>query len=255
MTFISIFVFTMEIACFTASFAASLPTRSKGAIADALALKKGGVDGILVENFWDMPYKKVPDDPETIAAMAVAVREVVKSTGLPVGVNMLRNGGVQALCVAHTTGARFIRVNVPTEVFVTDQGIIEGIAAELLRKRKYLGSDVKILADVHVKHAKPLYERPITSSAKDLVERGLADAVIVSGARTGEPPILEDLKAVKEAIEVPVFVGSGLNMENVESYLSIADGAIVGTYFKRDGRIREPVDVGRVAVFIRTVPR
>lgn len=225
------------------------------AMADALALKEGGVDGILVENFWDLPYKKVPDDPETVAAMAVVVKEIVKMSGLPVGINMLRNGGVQALCIAHVTGAKFIRVNVLTEAFVTDQGIIEGIAAELLRKRSYLNSDVKILADVHVKYAKPLYERPTTLSAKELVERGLADAVVVSGTRTGEPPNLKTLKAIKEAVNVPVIVGSGLNLGNVERYLSVADGAIVGTYFKRNGKIGEPVEIDRVISFMKKVPR
>ena len=220
-----------------------------------MALKGGGIDGILVENFWDLPYRKVPDDPETVAAMALAVKEIVKTMGLPVGVNMLRNGGVQALCIVHVTGARFIRVNMLTEAFVTDQGIVEGIAAELLRKKRHLNSDVRILADVHVKYAKPLYERPITLSAKELIERGSADAIIVSGARTGEPPNLETLKAVKGAVDVPVFVGSGLNLENVESYLSVADGAIVGTYFKRYGKIEEPIDTGRVASFMKRVPR
>jgi len=219
---------------------ASLNDIIENAVRDARALEEGGVDGIMVENFYDAPYPKDVADPATVASMALITREVVKSVSVPVGVNILRNCGLQALAVAHVCGASFIRVNALSETVVSDQGILEPIAYELMRYRRYLGARVAVFADVHVKHAAPLAWRPPELVAKETVERGGADAVIVSGARTGAPPDVKEVEAVKKAVKVPVIIGSGTTPENARELLSVADGAIVGTYFKEEG--------GRVSV-------
>jgi membrane complex biogenesis BtpA family protein len=138
-------------------------------------------------------------------------------------------------------------VNVHTGAVLTDQGIIEGRADETLRYRSALGAPVEIWADVLVKHAVPLAPSSLPAVARDTVERGLADALIVTGPATGRPPVPEDVATVREAVPgVPVFIGSGITADNVRTFLERADGAIVGTWVKRDGRVENPVDEERV---------
>src|SRR6266516_2368807 len=161
----------------------------------------------IVEHVGDVPLLKEDVPPVTVAAMARIVSAVRERTRLKVGVNMLRNACEAALAVAHVAGAQFIRCNVVIGAYVTDQGIIEGCAAPLARLRRSLGSDVLVLGDVHVKHAHPLFDVPIENAARDLAERGGADAVVVSGPRSPDPPAPERIAAVKGAVEVPVLIG------------------------------------------------
>lgn len=216
------------------------------ALDDAHALAEGGADGVIVENFGDVPFHKYVE-AHTVAAMAIIVTEVVHAVNVPVGVNVLRNDAKAAMAMAAMAGAKFIRVNVHTGAMVTDQGIIEGRADETLRYRQMLGVDVKIFADVFVKHSAPLGAPTLEQAAKDTATRGLADALIISGAGTGEATPLDDVRRVKAAVpDVPVFVGSGVNADNIREILSIADGVIVGTSLKVDGKAENPVDVERV---------
>lgn len=216
------------------------------ALEDAHALAEGGADGVIVENFGDAPFHKYVQ-PHTVAAMAMVVKEVRHALSVPVGVNVLRNDAKAAMAIAATAGAKFIRVNVHSGAMVTDQGILEGRADETLRYRKMLGADVKIFADVFVKHAAPLGMQTLEQAAQDTATRGLADALIISGAGTGEVTDLDDVRRVKAAVpHVPIFVGSGVNADNIREILSIADGVIVGTSLKVDGKVENPVDVERV---------
>ncbi|RLG87202.1 MAG: hypothetical protein DRO18_03490 [Thermoprotei archaeon] len=221
------------------------------ALREAKALIEGGIDAILVENFNDVPYEPKPSDPIVVSVMTLIVNEIRK-LGVPVGVNVLRNGCIEALAIAHTAKASFIRCNVFVETIVTDQGIIEPIAPKLMRYKRLLGAGVKVFADIHVKHGKPLVNRPIEEVALEAFDRGLADAVIVTGERTGIPPKMNVLRSVKSAVgDRPVIVGSGVNAENIGEILSIADGVIVGTYLKKNGIVTNPVDVERVKKIMR----
>jgi hypothetical protein len=227
---------------------------SELAVQDAKHLETGGVDGLIVENFGDVPYRKMDVGPETVSGMAVIVADVVDAVKIPVGVNVLRNDFKAALAIAHVAGGKFLRTNVFIDVAVTDQGLIEASAPELLRYRRYLGADVKIFADIQGKHGVPLSPRPIEQSAMDAAYRGLADTLIVSGLRTGTEPELEDLVRVKKAVpDRPVFVGSGLARENVTKLLKHVDGAIVGTSLKFDGVVGNPVDEKRVKTLMTAV--
>ena len=219
------------------------------ALRDAEALARGGVNAVIFENFGDVPFLTGPAPPEAVAAMAVVIDRVAKSIDVPFGVNVLRNDPIAALGLAYATGGEFIRVNVHTGVMVTDQGIIEGGAAETVRRRSGLGADVKLLADVMVKHAVPLGEQDIRDAAKAAVQRGLADALIVTGPFTGEEADMSDVRAVKEAAPegTPVLVGSGVTEENIGAYMEWADGVIVGTSMKVGGVVSNPVDCERVA--------
>jgi membrane complex biogenesis BtpA family protein len=225
------------------------------ALRDAKALEAGGIDGLIIENFGDTPYLKVKVGPETISAMASITKEVIEVVEVPVGVNVLRNDAKAALAIAYAAGGKFIRVNVFTEAIVGDQGIIEACAPELIRYRRRLGAEeIEIFADVHVKHAALLTTRPIEESARDAAYRGLADALIVTGPRTGVEPELEDLMKVKRAVpDRPVLVGSGIDEENVARLLKHADGAIVGTSLKEGGIVDNPVDERRVKALMAAV--
>jgi membrane complex biogenesis BtpA family protein len=223
-----------------------------GLLHDAAALAEGGVHGLMIENFGDVPFYPGRVPAYVVANMTVLAGEVKRRfPKLPLGINVLRNDGLSAIAVAHACGAEFIRVNVLCGARVADQGLLQGIAHDLLRERSLLGitaGDVKILADVDVKHSAPLAARDIADEVDDTVKRGLADGVIVSGAGTGKKTDPEKVRAVKACAgaDVPVFVGSGITAETIGKHAPFADGFIVGTAFKRDGDPTNPVEVDRV---------
>ena len=223
---------------------------------EATALASGGVDGIMIENFFDAPFTNSQVDPAVVSAMTVITERLMNLVSLPIGINVLRNDARSAMAIASCVKAEFIRVNVLTGVMATDQGLIEGQAHELLRYRRELGSDVKILADVLVKHARPLGSPNLTVAVQDTIERGLADGVILSGWATGSPPSLEDLELAKAAAnETPVFIGSGASWENISTLMQAADGVIVSSSLKRHGRRDQPVDPIRVSQFVEATRR
>ncbi len=220
---------------------------------EAAALAAGGVDAILIENFFDAPFPKDHVDPAIVSAMTLIVDRVMNLVMLPVGINVLRNDAHSAMAIASCTKAQFIRVNVLTGIMATDQGLIEGQAHQLLRYRRELGSEIAILADVLVKHARPLGAANLTVAVKDTIERGLADGVIISGWATGQPPNLEDLEIASAAAgDTPVFIGSGANWENIPHLMKAADGVIVASSLKRNGKITEPIDPLSVAQFVES---
>ncbi|MCH8148011.1 MAG: BtpA/SgcQ family protein, partial [Planctomycetes bacterium] len=122
------------------------------AVADARALVDAAFDACIIENFGDAPFFSDTLPPTSVAAMAVVAAQIRRETKLILGVNALRNDACAALGIAVAVGASFVRVNVHTGVAATDQGLLEGRAAETLRMRKLLGAPIAILADVHVKH-------------------------------------------------------------------------------------------------------
>ncbi|MBD1930576.1 MULTISPECIES: photosystem I biogenesis protein BtpA [Cyanophyceae] len=223
---------------------------------EATALSAGGVNGIIVENFFDAPFTKNQVDPAVVSAMTLIVQRLMNLITLPVGINVLRNDAHSAIAIASCVQAHFIRVNVLTGVMATDQGLIEGEAHQLLRYRRELGSNVKILADVLVKHGRPLGSPNLTTAVQETIERGLADGVILSGWATGSPPTLEDLELASAAANgTPVFIGSGANWENISTLIQAADGVIVSSSLKRHGRIEQPIDPIRVSQFVEATRR
>ncbi len=219
------------------------------ALADARAFVEGGMRRLIVENYHDAPFFKDGVPAETVAALALAVEAVAGVDGVEdVGVNVLRNDGAAALGVAAATGAGFVRINVHTGAMFTDQGLIEGQAAETLRLRSRLGAGTRILADVHVKHATPIHGEALEDAARDAVHRGRADGLIVSGVATGAAPEPHRVERVRRAVGagVPILIGSGFSLETAKGLLAHADGAIVGTAAKRDGQVGNEVVASRV---------
>jgi hypothetical protein len=234
----------------------SLKTVIERAEREATSLASGGVDGLIVENFFDAPFTNGQVDPAVVSAMTLIVDRLMNLVTVPIGINVLRNDALSGLAIACCVGASFIRVNVLTGVMATDQGLIEGQAHQLLRYRRELGSDVKILADVLVKHARPLGSPNLTTAVQETIERGLADGVILSGWATGNPPSFEDLElAIAAAKGTPVFIGSGANWENISTLIQAANGVIVCSSLKRHGQLEQPIDPIRVSQFVEATRR
>ena len=226
------------------------------AVEDARVLREAGFDAVIIENYGDAPFTAESIPATSIAGLSIAAHAVRTSVGMKTGINALRNDPIAALSIAAAAGASFIRVNVHTGVYATDQGIIQGRAHETLRYRKQLGTRIAILADVHVKHACPISDGDIARAAQDAAYRGLADALIVTGPATGSPADLEDLRRVAAAVpDRRVFVGSGTTSANVGTLLSAASGVIVGTSIKSGGKTENPVDPQAARSFIRAAGR
>jgi uncharacterized protein len=235
-------------------FEGELAAVIRSAVNDAQAFERGGAHALFIENFGDMPFRKTGVGPETIAAMAAAgcaIRDAVK---LPLGFNVLRNDACAALALCAACDGSFIRVNVHCGAMLTDQGIIEGEAFETLRYRRNVCPQARIFADVHVKHAVALGQASLDHSARDTFERGLADALIVSGAGTGLAAEMADVERVRAACpSAKILLGSGVATANARDYLRLADGVIVGTSLKAGGKVSNPVDAKRVAALARVI--
>lgn len=216
------------------------------AATSAHALAQAGYDAVIVENFGDVPFFAGRVPPVTVAAMtacALAVREAAPDLAL--GINVLRNDAESALGIAMVSDARFVRVNVHTGARVTDQGVIEGRAAETLRSRRALGADrIAIWADVDVKHSAPLGPpRPIAQEVEDTAKRAMAAAILVTGEGTGKGVDVAKLAAVKAAADgVPVLVASGATLATLPELAAHADGVIVGSALRASGKPGGAID-------------
>lgn len=228
------------------------------AVADARTLSAGGIDGIIIENASDMPFRR-PENigPETVAALTAACLEVRAAVDTPIGITCVANGVVPALAVAKAVGARWVRANQWVNAYVANEGFLNGPAPEAMRYRSAIGAtDVRIFADVHVKfgaHAITA-DRSIPEQATD-AEWFDADVLIATGTRTGSPTQPREVQEVKSGTTLPVIVGSGLNPDQVPGLFAVADGAIVGQWLKRDGVWWNPVDPARVERLVAAVSR
>jgi membrane complex biogenesis BtpA family protein len=220
------------------------------ALTEAKQYQDNGAHALIIENFGDTPFYPGNVPSQTIASMAAIGREIRLHTTVPIGINVLRNDAQAALSIAHAIDAQFIRINIHMHAFVTDQGIIQGVAHETLRLRKSLSSEIEIWSDILVKHAIRLGNATIAQDALELCERGLSDVLIVSGIGTGKPTNKQDLALVKQACSVPVVIGSGITLENMADYYRLCDGFIIGSYFKEKGISQNKVDPQRVAKLV-----
>jgi membrane complex biogenesis BtpA family protein len=228
------------------------------ALADAEAWYHGGADGLLIENAWDLPFAKPTDiGYETVAAMTAVSLAIVHRVPLPVGINCLANGVKPALATAKVCGARFVRSNQWVNAYVANEGFVEGAAPSALRYRAWLHApEIRIFADVHVKHGSHaiVADRSLREQTLDAVFFD-ADVLIATGERTGHVADPREIRAIRSASPLPVLIGSGLTAENAEELLHTADGAIVGSWAKRDGVWWNPVDLNRVRQLMDAVRR
>lgn len=218
---------------------------------DAAALAEAGFDGMVVENYGDAPFARGFSGRGAVAGLAAAGVHAGEASGLPLGFNVLRNDALSAVAVAAAAGGRFIRVNVHVGAAVTDQGVVQGEAMETMRAITDMAPGLGVVADVLVKHARPLGEVKLEDISRDTVERGMASALIVTGPATGSSASLEDVSRVKTVVpDVPVLVGSGVTPDTVRGVLELADGVIVGSAIMKDGIAGGPIDLSRARTLV-----
>ncbi len=220
---------------------------------ESFIYKNNGIDAIAIENMHDVPYLKRNVGPEIISFMSIIGYEIKNLTKLPCGIQILAGANKGALAAAHSAGLDFIRSEGFIFAHVADEGIMESDAGELLRYRKQISAEgVLIFTDIKKKHS----SHSITSDV-EIVETAkaaeffLSDGVILTGTSTGKETDFDELKKVKNAVNIPVLVGSGLTVDNFEKYFSVADAFIIGSHFKFDGSWTNEVDKERVKVFMQ----
>jgi membrane complex biogenesis BtpA family protein len=227
------------------------------ALEDTAALLEGGIDGVQVGNQFDRPFLKPQDiGPETVAAISAAATRIRASFQIPMGVNVHLNGVRQGIAVAVAAGCQWVRAFELANAYISNAGLIEAAGPEAMRYRAFLRSEqsVMIFGDFQVKHGSHAItaDRTLEDQAED-VQTALADAVIVTGGSTGTAPTPADIERIRKAVSIPVLIGSGLSAANLDQLLPLVDGAIVGTSFKVDGRLDNPVAVDRVRRFMEKV--
>ncbi len=224
------------------------------ALEEVRILKLGGVDGIIIENFHDKPFINGSISLEQFGVMASILTMARHEINVPIGVNVHFNDWQSELSLAYACKAQFIRVEGFINTVITPSGIVEPCCAEVTRYRKALGinESVQIWADVHPKYSKNLIHYCLSESAR-MAQEALADCLIVTGETTGVETPLDDIRKVKQATQLPVFVGSGVNLSNIEETLAIADGVIVGSALKPHGNTDELISYEKLTKLMKAV--
>lgn len=233
------------------NYGGSLDSVIAKALVDAKTLESNGVDALLVENLHDYPYYPETIEPETVASATLCAKAVAEQSALPIGINILRNSWKASLAIALAVGAKFIRLNVLTDAMLTDQGVISGAAHLVARYRQQIGAEsVLILADLLTKHAAPLAVRPVPVIAADMLKRGGADGILLSGDDSSRPAPMSMVSEVKGYIpDAPLIFGSGMTAERAREYSKVADGAIFGWGSKPGADMLKPVSAEMTAAF------
>ncbi|WP_121510626.1 BtpA/SgcQ family protein [Mesotoga sp. H07pep.5.4] len=226
------------------------------AVQDARTFVENGIDGLQIENAWDLPFPNPRDISfETVAGLTAVAMELRTKFDIPVGVNMLANGVVPAMAVASVSSLLWVRCNQWANAYVANEGFVEGPSAKALRYRSFLKSDsIKVFADVHVKHGSHAItaDRSVEEQALDNVFFA-ADVLIATGERTGDETSSDEIRRIKAASKLPVIVGSGTCENNITRILGECEGAIAGTHLKVDDKWWNPVDSEKVTRLMRIV--
>lgn len=224
----------------------------KQTLSDLEFYKKTKVDSIILENDYDLPYIKPPLPQETIKLMTTIAREVRDRFDGPIGLQMLEAANITSLEIAAKTDLDYIRVEAYVFAHVGGCGIIEGSAGKILRRRKELQAEhIKVFADVKKKHCSHSLtnDLDITDEIKQ-AELFLVDGVIITGHFTGIQPDTNDLTKARNTTNLPILIGSGMNSTNIKEYLKLADGFIVGSTFRKEGKFLEQIDPKRLQKFM-----
>jgi len=237
----------------SAGWGGSLQPVMERCLREADIYMESGTHGLLIENTHDVPYLRAEAEDATVAAMAAIatrVREGYPET--PIGIQVLAAADVAALDIAVTCDLDFVRVEGFAYAHIADEGLIQGNAARLVRRRAHLQADhIEIFADVKKKHG----AHAITGDLSLLeFARGAlfckADGIIVTGSVTGEPPDVESLQQVAE-LNTRLAVGSGVNADNIAAFAQIADLLIIGSACKAGGDWRNELQASRVQALVQ----
>jgi len=224
------------------------------ALADAMALREGGMHALIVENHGDVPFLRPQDIGfETVSFLTMISTRIAADVGLPIGINVLANAGIPSLAIAKASGAKFVRVNQFANAYVANEGFMQGDAGNIMRYRAMIDArDIAVFADSHVKHGSHsiMADRSITELTRDL-DFFDADAVIATGQRSGDGATLGELREIEAAVDLPVLVGSGVTPDTIAAIMQHAKGVIIGSWLKQDSVMEHPVDRSRVVKFMR----
>jgi membrane complex biogenesis BtpA family protein len=213
------------------------------AVTDALTLEEAGCDAVCVENMGDTPFSAVLDTEQAVS-LAVVAKEVKNAVKIPVGIDAAFNDCKASLSIARCIGGAFVRIPVFADTVVFYGGILTPCARECMLFREKIGAqNVKVFADIQVKHTHMLLPHISVEDSAKAAENCGADAVIVTGTHIGAETPIETVERVKKAVRIPVIVGSGINKLNLRGQLKIADGAIVGSSLKENGILTNPVSL------------
>lgn len=219
----------------------------KNSIKTAKIYDKYSFDAIIIENFNDFPFDK-RSNALTVAAVTEIVSRIKAEVTCDIGINILRNDCIASHAIAYILQCSFIRVNILVYAGITDQGYIESEARSLALQKRLVGSKVKIFADIGVKHSRALAPSE-EIELNDAVERGMADAIIISGTKTGEAPDPQYVRKLRDKCSVPIYIGSGISEHNIRRYAEICDGFIVASSLKVGGAISEKQVASFISVY------
>ncbi len=225
------------------------------AVDEARQYEKAKLDAIMIENMHDVPYLKGQVGPEITAAMTFVAQAIRDAVSLPLGIQILAGANKEALAVAKAANLDFIRAEGFVFGHVADEGYIDSCAGELMRYRKMIGADkVKVFTDIKKKHS----SHAITSDV-DIVETAhaaeffLSDGIIITGSSTGKAVDIRELDALKDTVDQPILVGSGISVDNIAEYWHYAHAFIVGSHFKEKGYWMNPISDERLTEFMNKV--
>jgi len=225
------------------------------ALEEAHIYKKAGIDALMIENMHDVPYLKNDVGHEISSLMAIIAYQIKQETGLALGVQILAGANKAAMAVAFNSGADFIRAEGFVFGHLADEGYIDSNAAELLRYRKYIGAEnIAVFTDIKKKHSSHALTQDLDiAEMAHAAEFFLSDGLIITGMHTGLSADIEEIKKVRQASNLPVIVGSGINLDNIQSYLPVADAFIIGSYFKKNNYWENNIDADKVKYFMQSI--
>lgn len=222
------------------------------ALKEALLYKKAGIDALAIENMHDVPYIKNEVGHEISAMMTLIGHEIKQATQLPCGIQVLSSANRAALAVAKAANLDFIRAEGFVFGHLADEGYIDSCAGDLLRYRKQINADhIAVFTDIKKKHSSHTLTADISlEETAKTAEYFRSDGLIITGTSTGEEASIEEVKSIKKVCKIPVIVGSGVTLENLETYLLKADALIVGSWFKDEGHWSNALNYDKVASFM-----
>jgi hypothetical protein len=236
----------------TPAYKGSVKEIIKKSVEEAKIYKENGISALMIENMHDTPYLNRKIGHEISTLTAIIAYEIKNLTQFPVGIQILAGANSAALASAHSAGVDFIRAEGFVFAHVADEGMMNSDAGKLLRYRKQIGAEnILIFTDIKKKHSAHTITNDVdivkTAEAAEFFQ---SDGLIITGESTGKPADLKEIADVKKNVKISVLVGSGISAENISEYIEIADGLIIGSYFKKEGFWKNELDENRIKQII-----
>ncbi|HPR17374.1 MAG TPA: BtpA/SgcQ family protein [Candidatus Cloacimonadota bacterium] len=222
------------------------------AVQEGKIYQECGIDAVMLENMHDVPYLNREVGPEIVATMTAIASEVKRNVNLPCGIQILAGANQAALAAAYAAGCEFVRAEGFVFSHIADEGLMNSDAGELMRFRSKIGADnIAVFTDIKKKHSSHTITGDLSiSDFAKAAEFFLSDGIIITGKSTADAAELSDLDEARKATSLPIIIGSGITAENLRHYWQHADGFIVGSYFKQEGKWFYPVARERVIRFM-----